>query len=381
MSQETNPEVIERELVQLWQQTASAQLRDLEPGKERATLRARAANLMVYGAKAASLEKIEEVLQELSARHPCRALVMIDSQELDDHDIEVSVDSFCHKNSKQQPHYLCCEEVTLKASGRFVVELPSAAIPLLVPDLPVFLWWREDLQTNADVFTELAHRSDRVIIDSANFTDGGKQISVLRSLLAAEPDEQTAFSDMNWARLTSWRALLASFFDTTPNRDELEQLVAVVIEYSVCDSGGLSAQSLLIAGWLADRLDWKLIGTAERRADGSHSVRFERLGRKIDVVFVQVERPQLQPGRLARVELATGSPVTFAVTRSADGLHLETIINADQADPHGGVSQSHTRSVANLLGGEMEIICRDRVWEDALTKAAEIANCVAETAP
>jgi glucose-6-phosphate dehydrogenase assembly protein OpcA len=372
MSQETNPEVIERELAQLWQQTASAQLRDLEPGKERATLRARAANLMVYGSNAESLEKIDEVLQELSARHPCRALVMIDSQDRDDHDIEVSVDSFCHENAKQQHRHLCCEEIALKASGRFVVELPSAAIPLLVPDLPVFLWWREDLQTNADVFTELAHRSDRVIIDSANFIDGGKQISALKSLLAAEPDEPTAFSDMNWARLTSWRALLASFFDTTPNRDVLEKLVSVVIEYSACD--GLSAQPLLIAGWLADRLDWKVIGNAERAANSSQTVRFEKHGRKIDVAFVQVERPQLQPGRLARVELATESSVTFAVTRSADGLHLETIINAEQADPQGGASQSHTRSVADLLGGEMEIVCRDRVWEDALAKAAEIVG-------
>jgi glucose-6-phosphate dehydrogenase assembly protein OpcA len=374
MSQETNPEVIERELAQLWQRTASAQLRDLEPGKERATLRARAANLMVYGSNAASLEKIDEVLQELSARHPCRALVMIDTRVHDDHDIEVSVDSFCHENAKQQHSHLCCEEVALKASGRFVVELPSAAIPLLVPDLPVFLWWREDLQTNADVFSELAHRSDRVIIDSANFTDGGKQISALRSLLAAEPDEQTAFSDMNWARLTSWRALLASFFDTTPNRDALEKLTSVVIEYSACDSGGLSAQPLLIVGWLADRLDWKVTGTGEHATTGSQTVSFEKNARQIEVTFVQVERPQLQPGRLARVELATGSSVTFAVTRSADGLHLETIINAEQADPHGAVSQSHTRSVADLLGGEMEIICRDRVWEAALTKAAEIAE-------
>jgi glucose-6-phosphate dehydrogenase assembly protein OpcA len=374
MSQETNPEVIERELAQLWQQTASAQLRDLEPGKERATLRARAANLMVYGSNAASLEKIDEVLQELSARHPCRALVMIDSQDRDDHDIEVSVDSFCHESAKQQHHHLCCEEVALKASGRFVVELPSAAIPLLVPDLPVFLWWREDLQTNADVFTELAHRSDRVIIDSANFTDGGKQIIALRSLLAAEPDEQTAFSDMNWARLTSWRALLASFFDAKPNRDALEKIVSAVIEYAAGDSRRVSAQPLLIVGWLADRLDWKVTGTAGHATTSSQTVSFEKSGRQIEVTFVQVERPQLQPGRLARVELATGSPVTFAVTRSADGLHLETIINAEQADPHGGVSQSHTRSVADLLGGEMEIICRDRVWEEALTKAAEIAE-------
>ncbi|MDX6613280.1 MAG: hypothetical protein QOD75_2466 [Blastocatellia bacterium] len=369
------PEVIERELAQLWQETSRAALQDVAPGDERATMRARVANLMIY-APAAAADEVNDVLEKLSTHHPCRALLMIAAPDAPNRDIEVVVNSFCHAGAEKGPRKLCCEEVSLSAAGRFVVELPSATIPLLVPDLPVFLWWRDDLQSVAEVFDELVQRSDRVIIDSADLKKPGQEMKVLANIVNSKDESQAAFSDLNWARLTSWRALLAGFFDTKPNRTALEQIVNVRIDYAASDgqAAALSSQALLIAGWLASRLDWKITKSAAHVTKGSHSVKFERNGQQIRADFLQVEPHQLQPGRLARVILTTSDSTAFEVSRSEDGLYLQTSINHESATKHARVSPSHTRSVADLLSGEMDILCSDLMWEEAVRKAGEIAG-------
>jgi len=363
-----NPEVIERELAGLWQKQARANQSDLHPGDERATMRARVANLMVYVANEAALTEVNEVLKELSVRHPCRALVMIGAREKPDRDIEISVASFCHEQSEKSARPLCCEEVSLIAQGRFVVELASATLPLLVPDLSVFLWWRDDVKT-LESFPELLKRADRIIIDSADFANAGLELGALRNLFSRAEEKGASISDMNWARLTSWRAMLAAFFDAASNRAALEQIKSVQLDYAAGEVGvAPGAQPLLIAGWLADRLGWKVSGQSGG-SPGFHDVRFSKDEQEIVAEFHPVEGTQLQPGRLAGVRLETVSSIVFEVKRSPDGAHLAASVNGEQSINRGRVSPSHTRSVADLLAGEMEILCRDRVWEAAVLKA------------
>lgn len=369
-----NPEVIERELAQLWQKTARAGLQDVAAGDERATMRARVANLMIYVPHESAQHEVSEILSELSARHPCRALVMIGAREAADRDIEIAVDSFCHAGEKSV-RKLCCEEVSLSASGRFVAELPSAAVPLLVPDLPVFLWWREDLPTAVNIFAELVERADRVIIDSAEFAEPSAQMSALASLVTSPAENQAGFSDLNWERLTAWRSLLAGFFDAQVQGATLDQIANVRIDYAAGSvTAALAAQPLLITGWLASRLGWKIRKPLAQVTRSSHSVKFEKDGREIKADFLQVERHQLLPGRLARVRMTMETGTAFEVARSHDGLYLETSVNDERSVKRANVSPSHTRRIAELLIGEMDILCRDQMWEDAVSKAADIAG-------
>ncbi|HEY3024652.1 MAG TPA: glucose-6-phosphate dehydrogenase assembly protein OpcA [Pyrinomonadaceae bacterium] len=375
-----NPEVIERELTKLWRQSAGANVREVEAGDESALMRARVANLMVYASDAAAIKGINEVLGELSVQHPCRALIVVGEPQEADRDIEMFVSSFSHGPGKTGDRRLCCEEVTLTARGRFVVELPSATLPLLVPDLPAFLWWSDQLKKRDKVFSELAHRADRVIIDSAGFQDTGAQMAALLAWLKSDDEDKAAISDINWARLTSWRALLAGCFDTPQNRAALDQIGSMRIEYAANEaaSESLASQALLIAGWLASRLDWKIDSPVNNAAQGdvSRKVKFEKDGRRIDAEFLQVERPQLKAGRLASVALTTESPapVTFAVRRSEDGKHLETSVTRDNQINRTRVLPVRNRSAADLLGREMEIVCRDSVYEEAILKSADMVS-------
>lgn len=349
-----NPEAVERELQHLWLQTSQANQRDLKPDDERATLRARVANLMVFVTDESAIDKVHQMLVDLSTHHPCRALVMVGAGQEANRDIEISVAAFSKPIGKKTDPRLCCEQVTLSARGRFVVELPSAAIPLLVPDLPVFLLWNDELITQQEVFADLFDRADRVIIDSATSADSRSNMGAVVDLVNSEDENRAAISDINWARLTSWRALIAGCFDSLAHRPALNEIASVQIEYAPnrADSEEIAAQARLIAGWLASRLEWG-------PANGP------------EITYERVEHPLVKPGRLMSVRLLTKSadPTTFEVRRSEDGVYLKATISKGTDVRELRTSKVRNRSVADLVSREMEILCRDTVYEKSLLKA------------
>src|SRR5205814_442070 len=107
----------------------------------------------------------------------------------------------------------------------------SAVLPLLVSDLPVYLWWRAVPPLADKVFTRLVEMANRVIIDSAIFADPHGDLVSLAVLLRDRP-KWTAISDLNWSRLTTWRQLIAGFYDVAEYRPALNVVNRLVIEYA-----------------------------------------------------------------------------------------------------------------------------------------------------
>ncbi|MCA1558075.1 MAG: glucose-6-phosphate dehydrogenase assembly protein OpcA, partial [Acidobacteria bacterium] len=248
-------QAVERELSRLWAESAGAQGED----EETAVMRARVMNLLVYVSSDTALSEVNELLSSVTVAHPCRAIVMFAEREREDVDIEMFVSAHCHSARADRTRNLCCEQVTLKARGRFTVELPSAASPLLVPDLPIFLWWRDRPRLGDSVFRKLSHASDRVVFDSADFLEPYTDLFSLAALLEKERAAHTGLSDLNWARLTSWRALLANFYDVREYREALDNINRVRVEYVApqVDAGAIAPKALILAGWLASRLGWR----------------------------------------------------------------------------------------------------------------------------
>lgn len=366
-----NVEAIERMLAELWKQTSG----DSQGDGDDAVLRARAAGLMVFLRDESLLSDTQQVISELASFHPCRALLMAGDRNSAARDIEMYVSAFCVGESSDS-HNLCCEEITLTANGRFVSELPSAAVPLLVPDLPVFLWWREKLGAEERVFTQLCLAADRVVIDSADFQDPASDFVALAQRLKRKGDEVIVLSDINWARLTPWRASLANFYDVEEYRAELDQITDVQIHFvtETVKATTVSSQPLLIAGWLASRLHWKFAGAEERQGSSEGlTFHFKKDERLIKLSLNEVQRPAMKSGRLSQIELrASKVPATFMVSRSEDGVHLETKTLISERSYPGRLLPLRNRSAAQLLGREMEILCNDEIYEEAIAAAAEM---------
>jgi glucose-6-phosphate dehydrogenase assembly protein OpcA len=359
-------QAVERELNRLWMENAG--LRD----EETAVMRARVLNLLVYVSSDEALSEVNELLSEVTAAHPCRALVLVAEREGENHDIEMFVSAYCQSSSGAKTRNLCCEQVTMRAGGRFSVELPSASEPLLVPDLPIFLWWRDQPRLNDQVFRKLSHTSDRVIFDSADFLHPYRDLLALAELLEKDRAAHTGLSDLNWARLTSWRSLLANFYDVREYRETLEQVNRVRIEYVApeSDTEAIAPQALILAGWLMSRLGWRAGAAAQEAPEGGGRVaRVESDGREILIEFEGVSRRAEMRGWVARVELrAEGvtQPTAFIVARSEDGRYLETQTLSNDECRASRLLIGGDKTESELLGRELEILSHDRIYEEAV---------------
>ncbi len=192
-------------------------------------IRACVLNLLVYLPSHEASNEVGDLLTEVTAAYPSRAIVMVGDPEAESA-ISAFVTSRCTlptATSKQ----VCCEQVTIMAGGDQVNEMPSAVAPLLLSDLPVYLWWRAVPMLADKVFKRLVDLSDRVIIDSAAFADPHGDLLNL-AVLIRETSRVAAVSDLNWSRLTEWRALLASFYDVADYHPLLDRLDRIVIEYA-----------------------------------------------------------------------------------------------------------------------------------------------------
>jgi hypothetical protein len=65
-------------------------------------------------------------------------------------------------------------------------------------------------------------------------------------------------------------------------------------------------------------------------------------------------------------------PATFVVTRSADNLHLVTEARLGSSTHRGRVLPVRNRSTALLLSREMEILCNDQIYQEAIACAATL---------
>jgi glucose-6-phosphate dehydrogenase assembly protein OpcA len=369
-------QAIERELNRLWTENAGA----AEADEEGAMLRARVLNLLVYVTDEESLREVEDVLLDVAAMHPCRALVMLAEPAAADKDIEMQVSTRCLLPDAGGRR-LCCEQVNLRAGGRFTVELPSASVPLLVADLPVFLWWRAPLKFGEQTFQNLIKAADRVIIDTAASLHSKDELSALAEFLRQRSEAHTALSDLNWTRLTTWRALLANFYDTPEHAKALENLSHISIDFITQKSAPsmVAPKALILAGWLASRLGWRVMSAAE--PDAARFVALEKDGRRLLIEFREVEHIAVAQGGLARVELKTESDAhaSFIVMRAEDGRNLETRTDILSDASTARVLAGGDKSEAQLFSAELEILCHDSIYEEAVTKAAEIAGALSSS--
>ncbi|HEY3136571.1 MAG TPA: glucose-6-phosphate dehydrogenase assembly protein OpcA [Blastocatellia bacterium] len=360
---------IERELTALWRQASEEE--------DHGVIRSCILNLLVYASNASEAAEMDDLLADITASHPSRA-ILIAAEDADEPSLEAQVTSRCTVpiGTRKQ---VCCEQVTITAAGSGLADVPSAVAPLLLSDLPVYLWWRPVPRTqDKPLFRKLADISDRVIIDSALFNDPHGDIASMATVLRETP-RWTALSDLNWARLTAWRALLSGFYDLPEYRLLLDQLDEVVIEYAPqsVDSPVVSARALLLGGWLVSRLGWRPHSKRATRTADSTRFEFAIDDRAISLDFKRTNR-QIEPGHLALVTMQSKGDrsVVFTVRRSSDAARIETSVSRDDQKRAQRVLSYEALSEAELIGKELEILGHDKVYEQSVLSAGELVGAM-----
>ncbi|HWT01676.1 MAG TPA: glucose-6-phosphate dehydrogenase assembly protein OpcA [Pyrinomonadaceae bacterium] len=357
---------IERELASMWKPASGGEGVNAESGVTRAC----ALNLVVYATAADDREKIDDMLQVVSEQHPGRMLVLMADREAAEPALGASVSTRCRRlgGSGRQ---VCGEQVTIEAAGAACETVASAIAPLLVPDVPVFLWWKDIPHYEDILFGRLTLMSDRVVIDSSCFDRPHEDLLRLAEVIKSHPQFMAA-SDLNWGRLTAWRTLLASFWDVSDYRPHLDRVERVRIEYDPPDVAPeeIAPKALLALGWLATRLGWSVEEVGARQDNSTHLL-LRAGGREVRAEMVATERIEACDGMLVSLALSTES-AEFRVNLTDDRKKLETEATTDGVRTVGRVLSYEQKTEGQRLSRELSLLKRDVIYEEALLYAAQL---------
>lgn len=364
---------LEKELTAMWADASREGEVDEKPGMVRACV----LNLIVYAPAHDGRERLDALLNEVYESNPCRALVIFADPAADAESIDAYVSTRCslsRKGAKQ----ICGEQVTIEAAGRAVERAASAVEPLLVPDVPVFLWWKDIPHYEDKLFERLVRVADRVVIDSASFDHPHDDLTSLAKVVGEHP-EHMAVSDLNWGRLTPWRSLAASFWDVEEYRERLRELERVEIVYAAQPDGRgrIPAAALLLAGWLASRLGWKVDGAATVAEERGASFALSAAGgRTVRLDLRAAEEACESGGELRSLTVSCGGGgAEFRVEMKPCGTKLETVSTIGAGERAlGRVINFEEQTEGRRLGGELAILTRDKVFEHAAVAGASLVE-------
>ncbi len=356
---------IEHELTQLWKAAAEDTL------EGQPVVRASVLNLVAYAPGDDVATHINEVISQASSRHPSRSIVIVAEPDAGAAGLRASISAHCHipgAGGKQ----VCSEQITLHASGAAVEEVHGTILPLLIPDLPVFLWWHDEPPLRSHLFQELLDISDHLVVDSADFAPK-RAAGALTDLQRLAQSSNVALSDLNWSRFTHWRELIAQFFDAPPGRQYLKRLDGVSIEIaSIHGREADFTEGLLLVGWLASRLGWTMEG-AQRPHGGAAAF---TLKSATGPVSVELTPDPAHPGDgLHSLVLSAGDDASFSVSRKADeeGCVVAAAEMRELAG-HSRVVHMDLPSEAALLCDELDMLGRDPVFGEALAYAVRLMD-------
>ncbi len=205
--------------------------------------------------------------------HPCRIITLIPRPGRVDPALDANIDV----GDTMGPG----ETVRLRLRGELSEHGASVALPLLLPDTPVVVWWPT---TCPDVPAEdpIGRMAQRRITDTA----------ADRHPLQALAERQKAYApgdtDLAWTRTTTWRSMLAAALD----------LPYAPIERAEVSAERSNPSALLLQAWLRNCLDVP-VDLHRSRGPGITSVILHTTGGPIELT-----RPDGRTGRLARPGIA-----------------------------------------------------------------------------
>jgi glucose-6-phosphate dehydrogenase assembly protein OpcA len=339
-------EQIEREL---------ARLRMNEDG----TLGARASVLnLIAVTDEESAGNVTGIISELSGHYPSRAIVMISDPDEEEASLDFGLSAFCSIRGGGG-NQVCAEQITVHVQGSPADHLESLAGPLLVPDLPVFLWYPNGDIPRSPECGGMAALADRLVLDSSAADECE---AFLRGVANLVEDCVLSVGDLQWAALSPWRSLVAHLFAPPERARELEKIERVEILHTPDGE----CRALLFTGWLSAALGWRP-ESAEHTGEGRV---FRFIGPSGDVT---AELAPSAEAALRRVRLHS-EELAFQVLHHEE--HADVHSTVMRGDELLGERAVHLGSSDQgvLLGEELRILDRDETYESALKRAVEMLD-------
>lgn len=261
----------------LWDTTGTAVVKALQRERRAAgSVASGMALTLVIVADEPDIPAAEAAATVAASAHPCRLLLVVRRQldsPLPRLDAEVLI------GGRLGPG----EAVVMRMHGRLGLHAESVVLPLLAPDAPVVTWWY-------GVPPELIANDPLGVLAERRVTDSRAAPDPLAALQQRASDYAIGDTDLAWTEVTSWRAVLASAYDSVTGRVSAASVAAP-------DS---SPAGVLLAAWLACRLG------VPAPVSGTRSSGIEEVTLEVDGgaagggTTIQLTRDSERTGRLSR---------------------------------------------------------------------------------
>src|SRR5947207_6876164 len=182
---------IEKALSELW--------RGEKKEGDHAVTRAALWNVVAHTSNSEHHAVASETLCRAAATVPQRTIV-VRANPSADADLASWISANCHRIGGGQQ--VCSEEISIVAGGEYIHRVPPLVNALLIPDMPVAVWWLGDLPNeHEDYVLSLLEPADRLIVDSVFFDSPADLMLIER----VSQKTTTTPADLNWVRLEEWR--------------------------------------------------------------------------------------------------------------------------------------------------------------------------------
>lgn len=346
-----------------------------EPGDVSVRMRTSVLTLVVVAERPEVAERALDAVNELSSRHPSRALVIAPGDPDGPAWMDAAIYARCTIAERSRAE-TCTEQIVLKTGGEMDAHLAELVQPLLIHDLPVVLWWPDDPPVGRHRFLSLLKTCDRLLVDSGAFAGDG--FTRLMGLVDVCASGSPVVHDIGWMRLTLWRELLAELFDHPLLAPEL--VTARTLRLDVLRPGGelRLAKPALYAGWLASVLGWQVTAPLAPQRGKEGLVGAFRSARGEVVIEVRPVEPGNEAGgrragSLARVEVELGSrskPIRARVTRHPD--HLLATADWAGAEVARRAGRREPFGEAPYIGEALDRAGQDRMLARAMASAVQL---------
>ncbi|HXW13647.1 MAG TPA: glucose-6-phosphate dehydrogenase assembly protein OpcA [Terriglobia bacterium] len=358
---------IEAGISAMWRSAAGAS------GAETSVTHASALTLLVYVDCQKSAQKVSNMLAEVTQQNPCRAVVMVMDPTGSPPGVTASISAHCHIPMEGE-RQICSEQITLNARGETGPELASVVLPLTVSGLPIYLWWRAEEFAMAAYFDQIVRVTQHVIVDSARFAATGEDMRALAAWIERHSG-RIRLSDLNWARMTPWREVVAQCFDSLDRRPYLYRIREVRIEYEM-ESARLNtqrSQSLLMTAWLATRLKWEFQRSESRGENMPRALYFQSDGREVKVERV-LRKVEGGGTGVCFSFVIEADGARFAFSRGPDGKVVQTMAEVPSSPPIGRTVRIEAGDEVEILNNELMLVGRDHVYEETLALVARMTR-------
>lgn len=330
-------------------------------------------NLVVHATSREELAQVMTAIDALEIHHPSRAILLLAEPVGSEAKLEAWINTHVQTLSDRR---LLFEQVTIVASGEAARHLPGVVDPLMIPELPDFLWWLGEPNFSDIGFTRMVEIVDRLIVDTARFDDIATGLRELAEMTIVPYG--AAISDFAWNRLRPWRELVAQFFDPPEYAPSLDTVEAIEIYYE--PHGGQHSsgfgEGLLALGWACSRIGWQIVQRPEFLSPGSFRWQLVSGGRTLTATLSPAHQHDPIIGLRAITITAGGRhPGTFQVLRE-NGAHLVTRVDVPGAPNLEQIMRATEPDENDLLLHALGQFGSDRTYNGALVFAAQLATGV-----